>query len=95
MVILAQASPYLACSPVTVDTRLTKLRFVKRRRGQTICAASMCAVARIARASVLQMKGLECHGYAVRVNSLLVAIFEIISIPAQTKPDFRNDFGKQ
>ena len=73
------------CSPVIVDTQWTKLRLVKRHRGQTNCAASVRAVARIVRAtcsgfilaaSVLQMKGLECDGYVVRVNSVVVAVLE-------------------
>ena len=72
------------CSPVIVDTHWAKLRLVKRHR-QTICAASLCAVARTARAtcsgfihaaSVLQMKGLERHGCEVRINSVVAAIYE-------------------
>ena len=48
----------------------------------------VCAVALTCRATssgfihaanVLQMKGLECHGYAMRVNSVVVAIFENIT----------------
>ena len=70
---------------------------MKRHRGQTICAASMCALACTARAtcsgfihaaSVLQMKGLKCDGYAVRVNSVVVAVFENITTLMQLNQIF-------
>ena len=52
----------------------------------------MCAVARTVRetcsgfilaASVLQMKGLECDGYVVCVNSVVVAVFDNTTTLAQ------------
>ena len=39
-------------------------------------------------ASVLQMKGLECDGYAERINSAAVAVFEKITTLAELNPIF-------